>query len=401
MRSLPSIAVSRPIQAARRLVPALATAMALALASGCGGDDPPPPPPAEEAPGTGAVDGTGGGNGTRGDGRPVRTEGEPRLETVVTDLEIPWELVFLPDGRALVTERPGRIRMISEDFELLDEPAAEVPAAATGEGGLLGLALDPDFARNDLVYAYYTAGEENVVARYRLEGDTLEEEAIVLDGIVAAPIHDGGRIHFGPDDRLYVSTGDAAQEELAQDEDSLNGKFLALDEQDYRADSPSEPEILTIGHRNPQGFDWQPNSDRLIATEHGATGNDEVNEIVEGENYGWPIVEGTDHGEFEAPLTVYEDSIAPSGGAFVTMPGSEWTGDFLFGALVGEHVRRLSFDGGRIADDEALFEDELGRVRTVVEGPDGALYALTNNTDGRGSPREGDDRIVRIIPPAD
>jgi glucose/arabinose dehydrogenase len=222
----------------------------------------------------------------------------------------------------------------------------------------------------------------------------------VLDGILAGPVHDSGRIHFGPDDRLYIATGDAGQEDIAQDSDSLNGKFLRMAASEYRGNGPGEAEIVSSGHRNPQGFDWQPGSDRLIATEHGNTGNDEVNEIRQGENYGWPEVEGTDHGDFEAPLTVYEDSIAPSGATFVSLPGSEWTGDYVIGALVGEQVRRLTFDGAEVTEDEALFDGEFGRVRTVVESPDGALYALTSNRDGRGSPRAGDDRVIRIVPPA-
>jgi glucose/arabinose dehydrogenase len=376
----------------RRLVaPLVACAAAGALLGGCGEEEPAPPPPApagEESPG-------GGG------GRLARTDGEPRVETLITGLEIPWELVFLPDGRALVTERPGRVRVISAGGELVERPAAEVEVSALGEGGLLGLALDPQFERNDLVYLYYTTASGMEVARYRLEGDRLVEEAVVLDGIAAGPIHDSGRIHFGPDDRLYIATGDAGHEDLAQDPDSPNGKFLRMEPAAYRGDSPAEADIYTLGHRNPQGFDWEPGTDRLIATEHGNVGNDEVNVIREDRNYGWPEVEGPEHGDFEPPIALYEDAIAPSGATFAALPGSEWTGDYLIGALIGEQIRRLSFDdAGEVTEDEALFESEFGRVRTVVEGPDGALYALTSNRDGRGDPRPGDDRVIRIVPPA-
>jgi glucose/arabinose dehydrogenase len=379
---------------------AVAAVLAALLLSACGGDDPPAPPP-EADPGGGRVaedgDGRAGGPGQR----LARAEGEPVVRTLVEGLEVPWEIVFLPDGRALVTERPGRVRVISANGELVERPAARVPVSALGEGGLLGLALDPKIESNDLVYTYYTTESGMEVARYRLEGDRLVEEAVVLEGIAAGPIHDSGRIHFGPDDRLYIATGDAGQQDLAQDPESLNGKFLVMEQSEYRGDGPGDAEILTSGHRNPQGFDWQPGSDRLIATEHGDTGNDEVNEIREGRNYGWPEAEGTDHGDFTAPLTVYEDSIAPSGATFVSLPGSEWTGDYLIAALVGEQVRRLSFDGAAVTEEEAVFEGEFGRVRTVAEGPDGALYALTSNRDGRGSPRPGDDRVIRIVPPAD
>jgi len=380
------------------LLPVAVFLAALALLAGCGGDEPAPPPPADPAESQ-----TGGqpGGGGAADEKLARVEGQPQVETLVTGLEIPWELVFLPDGRALVTERPGRIRVISAQGELLERPAAEVEVSALGEGGLLGLALDPEFERNDLVYTYYTTESGLEVARYRLEGDRLVEEAVVLDGIQAGEIHDSGRIHFGPDDRLYIATGDAGQEDLAQDPDSLNGKFLRMEEQDYRGDSPGDAEVFTLGHRNPQGFDWQPGTGRLIATEHGNIGNDEVNDVREGRNYGWPEAEGTDHEGFEPPIALYEESIAPSGATFVSLPGSEWTGDYLIGALVGEQIRRLSFDDdGEVVGNEAMFEGELGRVRTVVEGPDGALYALTSNLDGRGSPRPGDDRVIRIVPPA-
>lgn len=363
---------------------------ALALA-GCNGDDDDrsqePPPPATTA--------------TEAEPRdePVRAEGGPRLETVATGLEVPWEIAFLPDGRALVTERPGRVRMLSADGELLPDPAAEVAVAAIGEGGLLGLAVDPEFEDNSLVYLYRTTDAGNEVLRMRLEGARLVDETVIAQGIAAGAIHDGGRLRFGPDDRLYVTTGDAGQDSLAQDGASLNGKILRMPSDQYRGNG-GRPEIVSSGHRNPQGLDWQPRSGRLIATEHGPDGDDEVNLIRQGQNYGWPEARGEEHGSFAAPLVVYPDSIAPSGATFVRLPGSEWSGDYLIGALVGEQIRRLSFDGARVTRDEPLFEGELGRVRTVVEGPDGALYALTNNRDGRGTPREGDDRIVRIVPPA-
>jgi glucose/arabinose dehydrogenase len=328
----------------------------------------------------------------------IRTP-EPRVETVATGLEVPWELAFLPDNSALLTERPGRVRRMSADGQVVPDPVAEIPVNPEGEGGLLGLAIDPDFCRNDFVYLYRTTDSGNEVARYRYRGGELSEEATILDGIEAAPIHDGGRIRFGPDDRLYVTTGDAGQDDLAQDSDSLNGKLLALRPESYRGEGGA-PEVVSLGHRNPQGFAWQPRTERLYENEHGPEGFDEVNLIKAGGNYGWPEAVGPDHGGFVAPLATYEDSIAPSGATFVTLPGSEWSGDYLMGALVGEQIRRLRFEGEEVVIDQALFEGELGRVRTVVEGPDGVLYALTSNRDGRGSPTPQDDRVVRIVPPA-
>jgi len=382
-----------------RLLVAWLIAASLAFAA-CGDEEGPSTTPAPATSTEPTRDAGGDGRGGE-DERVLLRAPEADLETIATGLEVPWELAFLPDGRALLTERPGRVRLLSADGELAPEPVAEIPVAAVGEGGLLGLAVDPEFERNSFVYIYRTTDAGNEVVRYRYEGGELREDAIVLDGIAASSIHDGGRIRFGPDDRLYISTGDAGQDELAQSLESLNGKLLAMAPDSYHSDGKGNAaEIVSYGHRNPQGFGWQPGSDRLYENEHGPEGFDEINLIEQNGNYGWPDAVGPEDEGFISPLTTYEESIAPSGATFVTLPGSEWSGDYLVGALVGEQIRRLRFDGTDVTIDEALFEDELGRVRTVVEGPDGALYALTSNRDGRGTPAEDDDRVVRITPPA-
>jgi glucose/arabinose dehydrogenase len=336
---------------------------------------------------------------------PQRTS-ELQVETVVGGLEVPWELVFLPDGRALVTERPGRIRLLDQDMRLQPEPVAEVDTSAQGEGGLMGLTLDPEFAGNGLLYLFFTTAEGLKLERWHFADDRLTREQDLIAGTIeAGPVHDSGRIHMGPDKRLYVATGDAGEAQLAQDPDSLNGKFLAITPEQYHGDAASRPAIISVGHRNPQGFDWQPGTGRLIATEHGPSGFDgpqgldEINAIEEGGNYGWPEAMGEDHDGFDAPLKVYEEAIAPSGATFVEAEGSPWQGDLIFAALRGEALHRLRFDGNRITEDEVLLEGEYGRFRQVVEGPDGALYALTSNRDGRGSPADDDDRILRIRPP--
>lgn len=327
----------------------------------------------------------------------ARASGKPRVETVATGLDVPWEIAFLPDGRALVTERQGNVRLLTR--RTLGRPILRVPVEAEGEGGLLGVAIDPDFERHPFVYLYRTGPAGNGVLRYRMLGRRLVDRTVLVDGMPQSGIHNGGRIHFGPDGRLYFSTGDASRRGISQDRSSLGGKFLRYRPDQFRGPG-GRPEIVSIGHRNPQGFDWRPRDGALVAAEHGDIGNDEINIIRKGANYGWPRAEGRDHGRFAAPVNLYEDTIAPSGATFVSLPGSAWTGDFLVAALRGKQLRRLKITGNRVTLDQPLFAGRFGRLRTVVEGPDGALWVLTNNTDGRGSPGPSDDRLLRIVPPA-
>lgn len=329
-----------------------------------------------------------------------------RVSTVATGLEIPWELAFLPSGRALVTERPGRVRLLGRGGRLHRRPLAYVPVSALGEGGLLGIALDPGFERNRFLYLYFTTFGGMRLERWRFARGRLVRRRSLIDGIRSGTVHDSGRIAFGPDRRLFLSTGDAGEPQLAQDPGSLNGKFLALTPAQYHGRGHAHPAVVSSGHRNAQGFDWQPGSGRLVSTEHGPTGFDgpegwdEINVIVQGANYGWPVVFGPDQRPFAQPLLVYPEPLAPSGATFVTRRGSRWTGDFLFACLRGEQLRRLVFSGDRVVADEPLLEHRYGRLRTVVEGPHGDLYVLTSNRDGRGAPVRGDDRILRITPPS-
>jgi glucose/arabinose dehydrogenase len=328
-----------------------------------------------------------------------------RVQTVASGLEIPWEIAFLPDRSALVTERPGRVRLLSKTGQLRRAPVAQIAVSVQGEGGLLGLAIDPAFKRNGYVYLYYTLPTEMRLERWRYTHGRLRRQRSLVEGIKSGRVHDSGRIAFGPDHRLYVATGEAGESQLAQDPNSLNGKFLSLSPSQYRG-AGGRPSIVSMGHRNPQGFDWQPGTGRLIATEHGPTagldgpaGYDEINEIVQGGNYGWPTVIGTGNAGFNDPIKLYQAPIAPSGATFVARRGSLWSGNFIFACLRGQELHRLVFNGGQIVADEALFTGRYGRLRTVVEGPDGALYVLTSNRDGRGVVRPGDDRILRITPP--
>ena len=376
------------IRGMRRLL-ALALLTAAALIGACGGDDnqnggessaaePSAPPTA----------------GRESDGDAGSRAARLRTGTVVKNLDIPWELAFLPGGGALVTERPGRVVRLDKNLRPVRRPAATIQVDDSGEGGLLGMALDPSFKRNKFVYLYRTTDSGNEVLRYRYKRGRLTAPKIVVRGIAAGVVHDGGRLRFGPEGALYITTGETGDPGLAQQPDSLNGKILRV--RDPRG-GPTRPEIVSLGHRNVQGLDWQPGTDLLYATEFGPDAHDEINQIRDGQNYGWPDTQGKD-GENPA-LIDYADVIAPSGATFVHRRGSKWTGDLLVAALRGEQLRRISFQGNQVTADRVLYEGKYGRLRQVVEGPDGGIYLLTNNTDGRGSPRGGDDRIVRIVPP--
>jgi glucose/arabinose dehydrogenase len=335
-------------------------------------------------------------------------ERQPSVRTVATGLQVPWDIAFLPNGAALVTERAGRVRLLETDGRLRAAPVARIPVSAKGEGGLLGLALDPEFAQNGDVYLYYTTAAGMRLARWHWTGSQLVPEATLVTAIQAGKIHDSGRIAFGPDGRLYVATGDAGKRALAQDTRSLNGKFLTLTPDQYRGAGVVRPAIFARGLRNPQGFDWQPGTGALVTNDHGPSGfdgpegYDEVNLIVSGGNYGWPkaMSVGTGSGKYRAPLRVYRQAIAPSGAAFLTQP-SRWTGSYVLAGLRGKTLRRLELSGGRVVVDEPLITGQFGRLRTVKEGPNGCLYVLTSNRDGRGKPVAADDRILCVTPPRD
>lgn len=330
----------------------------------------------------------------------------PTPTTVATGLRAPWDMAFMPDGRALVTERDsGHIRLFDRHRGLRRSPVGRtrVLHVSGGENGLLGIAVDPAFARNRFVYAYRTvSATENQLVRFVFSRrDRLSSPRVVVRGVPAGTFHNGGRIRFGPDGALYIATGETARKaSLAQDPASLAGKIL-------RVANPRGgvvvPRAIDLGHRNVQGLDWEPGTDRLLASEFGPDSDDEVNVIVPGANFGWPRAKGaaTGGGLFTPAFVDYVKVIAPTGATFVHRRGSAWTGDFVFATLVEQGLRRLSFaaPGGAVSADRPLYRGRFGRLRSVVEGPDGALYVLTSNTDNRGSPHRGDDRILRIVPP--
>jgi glucose/arabinose dehydrogenase len=314
---------------------------------------------------------------------------------IAENLRIPWEVVFLPDGRILVTERPGYLALL-KDGGL--QARIRVPYVLPyGEGGLLGAALHPRFAGNRWLYLYYTTrpngGIVNRVVRYRLAGDRLENQQVILDHIPAGRIHDGGRIAFGPDGRLYIGAGDAGNQSLAQDTRSLAGKILRInDDGSVPPDNPFGNPVWSYGHRNPEGLAWDSQG-QLWATEHGLVHLDEVNRIERGANYGWPAIMGDQQrsGMRQPELHSGRTTWAPSGAAVVG-------GKLYFAGLLGSALYEADISGDRLENLKEQLKHRYGRLRAVVRGPDGALYVTTSNRDGRGKLRQGDDKLIRLAP---
>ncbi|XRQ03911.1 PQQ-dependent sugar dehydrogenase [Actinomadura welshii] len=348
--------------------------------SGEDGDAEAPTPAASSPAGTG---GTGGGPGA------TAAPGEPRA--VVTDLEIPWGVAFLPGGDALVTERESaRLLRVGPSGD--KAVVATVPGVEPlGEGGLMGVAVSPDYSSDKLVYLYLTSASDNRVVRATYDGGDLGALEPVVTGIPKAGNHNGGRIRFGPDRMLYIATGDAGNGELSQDRDSLGGKILRVTPEGEPApDNPFGNRVWTYGHRNVQGLAWD-DDDRLYATEFGQNRLDEINLIEKGKNYGWPEVEGTGDGEeYTDPIVTWStDEASPSGLAYAN--GSLWAA-----ALRGERLWQVPVDGGRAGRPTAHFQSDFGRLRAVVQAPNDSLWFTTSNRDGRGDPASDDDRVMAV-----
>ena len=337
-----------------------------------------------------------------------------KVSIFVSGLDIPWAIDFAPDGRIFVTERPGRIRII-KDGKLQPEPWATLPVAAVGEGGLLGLALDPHFSQNGYVYVAYTYRSAqgtllNRLARMHEDPATGKGalDKVLFDGVAANTYHNGGRVKFGPDGKLYWTMGDAENPSSAQDPKLPNGKILRFNpDGSIPADNPFPGyPTYSYGHRNPQGLAWQPGADRLYATEHGPSGappnccQDEVNYIEPGKNYGWPLITGDQtRAGLVTPIinSGTNTTWAPSGATFVTQ--GPWQGALVFAGLRGQSLYRLTLDPNdprKVVRFESYLQGQFGRLRDVVQGPDGALYILTSNGDGRGTMPPDGDRVLRL-----
>jgi aldose sugar dehydrogenase len=304
--------------------------------------------------------------------RPAPAPVELEVTEVATGLRVPWSLAWDSSGALWFTQRTGTLTRLGGPSRAIDG------VTPIGEGGLMGLEID----RQGRMFLMYTGAQDNRIVRLEQDGS----QTVLVSGIARASIHDGGRLRFGPDGTLYASTGDAGQTSLAQDSSSLNGKVLRVNPDNGGAN------IFSLGHRNPEGLCFAPDG-RFLSTEHGPTGNDEINVLTEGFNGGWPGTAGNG-------IRNYSPAVAPAGCTVYNadlIP--QWKGSMLFGTLRGESLRRLTFAAdGSVAGEEVLYEDRYGRIRDVAVGPDGAVYFTTSNQDGRGSPRSGDDRILRIGP---
>ncbi|GAA2244124.1 PQQ-dependent sugar dehydrogenase [Streptomyces indiaensis] len=382
----------------RRAVPALLAAAALLLTAGCSSDGGGPSgkddsaSPSRTAPGSSAPP-------RQADETPPAKGSVKVVRTVAEGLDSPWGLAPLPGGGLLVASRDdGTIVRVDEKTGRKTE-VGEVPGvSAAGEGGLLGLAVSPDYASDRMVYAYFTSASDNRIVRMIYDGQKPEGEQLgapdtVFKGIPKGFIHNGGRIAFGPDKMLYVGTGESGDTGLSQDRKSVGGKILRLTPEGEPAPGNPFPDspVYSYGHRNVQGLAWDDRQ-RLFASEFGQDTWDELNAIKPGDNYGWPEAEGrSDDKAFHNPVDQWTTAEAsPSGIAYAQ--GSVW-----MAGLRGKRLWRVPLDGtAASAEPQAFLEGEYGRLRTVVAAGADRLWLVTSNTDGRGDPKAGDDRILEL-----
>ncbi len=380
-----------------------------------------PKPKAEPAPAP-APAATGETDPTRPDiGKlKVLVEGtDYKLETVVDNVKVPWAFAWTSPTRMLFTERAGSIRVV-EDGKLAEKPLHMFDDVRTGMGeiGLMGMCVHPDYATNKFVYCAYGTKDDVRVVRFVDKGDALAEPKVILSGIPAASNHAGCRVRFGPDGKLYITAGDSTDRSLAPDLSSLAGKIHRLnddgtvpDDNPFVKQDGAKPSIWTFGHRNPQGIDWDSKG-TMVESEHGPTGDgapqgfDECNVIVKGHDYGWPEAWGLEKTKAgaDAAAVVWQSPVAPASGCFYNgdkFPA--WKDSYFVGCLGGLRrnpdpgIYRMTFKDGKVVAQERMVTN-MGRIRNVQVGPDGAIYFSTSNKDGRGKAHEGDDKIMRIVP---
>lgn len=330
------------------------------------------------------------------------------IQIVAENLYVPWAIAIIDANTLYFTERSGIVsRLKVGDPRPQTLLSLQSPFISLGEGGLMGITLDPDFFRNHYIYVMYTYREGNQT--YNRVDRLVEEEnqvyinRVLLDRIPGNQIHNGGRIKIGPDQKLYITTGDAGNPLLAQNLTSMAGKILRIElDGSVPLDNPfRNSPIYSYGHRNPQGLAWSPRH-IMYASEHGQTAHDEINEIIPGANYGWPLVQGDEDSaevNIQKPLIHSgEETWAPSGIAYVDQ--GPWKGKLLVATLRGEQLLTITFDenGTKVNKVESWFRNQFGRLREVISAKDGSIYLTTNNRDGRGNPMFGDDKIIRLVP---
>ncbi|WP_344015148.1 PQQ-dependent sugar dehydrogenase [Streptomyces thermospinosisporus] len=382
----------------RRAVTAVLAAAALLLTAGCSSDDG----------GSPGGDGSAPSSRTSGQASPPERSGEQTppakgsvkvLRTVATGLKTPWGLAALPDGDLLVSSRDEATITRVDGKTGKKTELGEVPGVSpAGEGGLLGIALSPEYASDHMIYAYFTSASDNRIVRMiydekKPSGEQLGAPDTVLRGIPKGVIHNGGRIAFGPDKMLFAGTGESGDTGLSQDKESLGGKILRITPEGEPAPGNPFPDspVYSYGHRNVQGLAWDAKQ-RLFASEFGQNTWDELNAIKPGDNYGWPEAEGrSDEGGFHNPLEQWSTGEAsPSGIAYAE--GSIW-----MAGLRGQRLWRIPLKGTEAsAEPQAFFEGEYGRLRTVLPAGENRLWLVSSNTDGHVEPKDGDDRILEL-----
>ncbi|MCH8902815.1 MAG: PQQ-dependent sugar dehydrogenase [Bacteroidetes bacterium] len=336
---------------------------------------------------------------------------EYKIDILAKNLKVPWGLAYLPNGDLIFTERFGTINLLKKDSDSFNLIGTR-PVLDLKEGGLLSIAVDPDFENTNYLFVYETVSAFNRIVRLIFKDGTITEDKIILEEIPSHLFHNGGGLRFGPDGYLYIGTGDARNPNMAQDLDSLGGKILRVDKEGNPAPgNPFGSLVWTYGHRNVQGFDWNADG-KMLATEHGPSGeingwccHDELNLIEPGNNYGWPLALGGTElsvdSSFTPPLAQSgDDTWAPSGGSFITgKMWKKWEGEFILAGLRGERLIHFALNASadEVVNQADLFTGQYFRLRSVIMAPDGSIIFCTSNIDGKNRPfLAGDDKIYRM-----